>query len=145
VPRGTAQHAADAILAAIADARGEDGVHDAGEGGRPGPEQLRRQNLLQKQLTALASELSGRPVRRDLAMTGEITLRGRVLPIGGVKEKVLAAYRAGITTIILPAWNRKDMEDIPANVQKSIKFHFVEDMLEVLKLALEVNKGKKKG
>ena len=57
---------------------------------------------------------------------------------------MLAAYRAGIKTIILPAWNRKDMEDIPANVQKSIKFHFVEDMLEVLKLALET-KGKKKG
>ncbi len=76
-------------------------------------------------------------------MTGEITLRGAVLPVGGIKEKVLAAYRAGIKTIILPAWNRKDMEDIPANVQKSIKFHFVEDMLEVLKLALE-NKGKKK-
>ena len=63
---------------------------------------------------------------------------------GGIKEKVLAAYRAGIKTIILPSWNRKDMEDIPANVQKSIKFHFVEDMLEVLKLALET-KGKKKG
>ena len=77
-------------------------------------------------------------------MTGEITLRGAVLPVGGIKEKVLAAYRAGITTIILPAWNRKDMEDIPSNVQKSIKFHFVEDMLDVLKLALEA-KGKKKG
>jgi ATP-dependent Lon protease len=95
-------------------------------------------------LTALTSLLTNRKIKKDLAMTGEITLRGAVLPVGGIKEKVLAAYRAGITTIILPAWNRKDMEDIPANVQKSIKFHFVEDMLDVLKLALET-KGKKKG
>ncbi len=95
-------------------------------------------------LTALTSLLTNRKIKKDLAMTGEITLRGAVLPVGGIKEKVLAAYRAGIKTIILPAWNRKDMEDIPANVQKSIKFHFVEDMLEVLKLALET-KGKKKG
>lgn len=88
-------------------------------------------------LTALTSLLTGRKVKKDLAMTGEITLRGAVLPVGGIKEKVLAAYRAGIKTIILPSWNRKDMEDIPANVQKAIKFHFVSDMLEVLKLALE--------
>jgi ATP-dependent Lon protease len=94
-------------------------------------------------LTALTSLLTNRKIKKDLAMTGEITLRGAVLPVGGIKEKVLAAYRAGITTIILPSWNRKDMEDIPANVQKSIKFHFVEDMLEILKLALET-KGKKK-
>jgi len=70
-------------------------------------------------------------------------LRGAVLPVGGVKEKVLAAYRAGIKTIILPAWNRKDLEDIPASVQKSIKFHFVNDMLEVVKLALENSKRQK--
>ena len=88
-------------------------------------------------LTALTSLLTGRKVKKDLAMTGEITLRGTVLPVGGIKEKVLAAYRAGIKTIILPNWNRKDMEDIPANVQKAIKFHFVGDMQEVLKLALE--------
>jgi ATP-dependent Lon protease len=88
-------------------------------------------------LTALTSLLTGRKVKKDLAMTGEITLRGAVLPVGGIKEKVLAAYRAGIKTIILPAWNSKDMEDIPANVQKAIKFHFVSDMLDVLKLALE--------
>jgi ATP-dependent Lon protease len=88
-------------------------------------------------LTALTSLLTGRKVKKDLAMTGEITLRGTVLPVGGIKEKVLAAYRAGIKTIILPNWNRKDMEDIPANVQKAIKFHFVGDMMEVLKLALE--------
>ena len=88
-------------------------------------------------LTALTSLLTGRKVKKELAMTGEITLRGSVLPVGGIKEKVLAAYRAGIKTIILPAWNRKDMEDIPANVQKAVKFYFVSDMLEVLKLALE--------
>lgn len=95
-------------------------------------------------LTALTSLLTNRKIKKDLAMTGEITLRGAVLPVGGIKEKVLTAYRAGIKTIILPAWNKKDLEDIPASVQKSIKFHFVEDMLEVLKLALET-KGKKKG
>jgi ATP-dependent Lon protease len=88
-------------------------------------------------LTALTSLLTGRKVKKDLAMTGEITLRGTVLPVGGIKEKVLAAYRAGIKTILLPSWNRKDMEDIPANVQKAIQFHFVGDMQEVLKLALE--------
>ncbi len=93
-------------------------------------------------LTALTSLLLNRKVKKELAMTGEITLRGAVLPVGGIKEKVLAAYRAGIKTIILPDWNSKDMEDIPANVRKAIKFHFVKDMLEVLRLALE--NGKKK-
>ncbi|OPY84990.1 MAG: Lon protease 2 [Smithella sp. PtaU1.Bin162] len=94
-------------------------------------------------LTALTSLLTGRKVKKDLAMTGEITLRGAVLPVGGIKEKVLAAYRAGIKTILLPDWNRKDMEDIPANVKKAIKFHFISDMLEVLKLALENGTGGK--
>jgi ATP-dependent Lon protease len=94
-------------------------------------------------LTAMTSLLTNRKIKKDLAMTGEITLRGSVLPVGGIKEKVLAAYRAGIKTIILPAWNRKDLEDIPANVQKSIKFYFVNDMLEVLKLALENGNWKK--
>ena len=94
-------------------------------------------------LTALTSLLTCRKVKKKLAMTGEITLRGAVLPVGGVKEKVLAAYRAGIKTLILPAWNRKDLEDIPANVQKSITFHFVSDMMDVLKLALEPVKRKK--
>ncbi|HOX15299.1 MAG TPA: endopeptidase La [Smithellaceae bacterium] len=88
-------------------------------------------------LTALTSLLTNRKVKKQLAMTGEITLRGTVLPVGGIKEKVLAAYRAGIKTIILPAWNRKDIEDIPANVQKGITFHFVSDMMDVVKLALE--------
>ena len=88
-------------------------------------------------LTALTSLLTNRKVKKQLAMTGEITLRGAVLPVGGIKEKILAAYRAGIKTIILPAWNRKDIEDIPANVQKGITFHFVVDMMDVVKLALE--------
>lgn len=87
--------------------------------------------------TALASLLTGRPVRSHLAMTGEITLRGRVMPIGGVKEKVLAARRAGVTTIILPQRNEKDLEDVPANVQQELKFHFVETIDEVLDIALE--------
>ncbi len=86
--------------------------------------------------TALASELSGRPVRRDLAMTGEITLRGRVLPIGGVKEKVLGALRAGITHIILPRDNEADMEDVPEEAKALLTFHFVDTLQDVLKLAL---------
>jgi ATP-dependent Lon protease len=94
-------------------------------------------------LTVLTSLLTNRKVKKHLAMTGEITLRGAVLPVGGVKEKVLAAYRAGIKTILLPAWNRKDIEDIPVNVQKSISFHFISDMMEVIKLALEPVKKKK--
>ena len=85
---------------------------------------------------ALASEMSGRPVRKDLAMTGEITLRGRVLPIGGVKEKVLGALRAGIKHIILPKDNEADMEDVPEEAQAQLTFHFVETLQEALKLAL---------
>jgi len=87
-------------------------------------------------LTALVSLLKNRTVKNDLAMTGEITLRGLVLPVGGVKEKVLAAHRAGIKTIILPRWNRKDLEEIPPKVQKEISFIFVNEMMEVLNLAL---------
>lgn len=94
-------------------------------------------------LTALTSLLTDRKVKKKMAMTGEITLRGTVLPVGGIKEKVLAAYRAGIKTLILPAWNQKDIEDIPANVQKAITFHFVSDMMDVLKIALEPLKAKK--
>jgi ATP-dependent Lon protease len=89
-------------------------------------------------LTALVSLLTNRAVKKDLAMTGEITLRGTVLPIGGVKEKVLAAHRAGIKTIILPQWNKKDLVDIPQKVQKDIEFHFVDEMLDVLKIAIEM-------
>jgi ATP-dependent Lon protease len=88
-------------------------------------------------LTALASLLTNRILKKDLAMTGEITLRGAVLPIGGVKEKVLAAHRAGIKTIILPKWNEKDLIDVPETVRGEITFHFVEDMMEVLRLALD--------
>ena len=95
-------------------------------------------------LTVLTSLLTNRKVKKHLAMTGEITLRGAVLPVGGIKEKVLAAYRAGIKTILLPEWNRKDIEDIPANVRKSISFHFIKDMMDVIKLALEPVKQKEK-
>ena len=77
---------------------------------------------------ALASLLTGRPVRNDVAMTGEISLRGLVLPIGGVKEKVLAALRAGITTVMLPARNQRDLEDIPADAREKLKFVWVEDV-----------------
>jgi ATP-dependent Lon protease len=87
-------------------------------------------------LTALTSLLTDTRIPKDLAMTGEITLRGQVLPVGGVKEKVLAAHRAGIKTIILPDWNRKDLEDIPKKVEKDIKFHFVDKMLDVINIAL---------
>jgi ATP-dependent Lon protease len=86
--------------------------------------------------TAIASALSQRAVRSDLAMTGEITLRGNVLPIGGVKEKVLAAHRAGIKKVILPEKNRKDLEDVPETVRKLLEFHFVSRMEEVIELAL---------
>ena len=85
---------------------------------------------------AIASVLSGRPVRRDLAMTGEVTLRGKVLEIGGVKEKVLAAYRAGLREVIMPAANEKDLRDIPDEVKTHMTFRFVERMDEVLKIAL---------
>jgi ATP-dependent Lon protease len=88
-------------------------------------------------LTALVSLFTGKKVKENLAMTGEITLRGLVLPVGGIKEKVLAAHRAGITTILLPKWNKKDLVDIPHKVQKEIQFYFVDEMLEVLKIALE--------
>ncbi|HMA40186.1 MAG TPA: S16 family serine protease, partial [Gemmatimonadales bacterium] len=80
--------------------------------------------------------LSRRPARHDLAMTGEITLRGRVLPIGGVKEKVLGAVRAGIRTIVLPKENEPDLEDLPEDVRKSLEVHAVEELGEVLSLAL---------
>lgn len=88
-------------------------------------------------ITAMVSALSKIPVRSDIAMTGEITLTGRVLPIGGVKEKSLAAYRAGIRTVILPAENKGDIEKIPANIKKKIDFIFVERVEEVLDIALK--------
>jgi ATP-dependent Lon protease len=86
--------------------------------------------------TALVSAMSGRPVRKDVAMTGEITLRGRVLPIGGLKEKVLGAHRAGITTIVLPQANDADIEDIPQEVRDTLTFHPVETLDQVFAIAL---------
>jgi ATP-dependent Lon protease len=91
--------------------------------------------------TALVSAMSGRRVRKDVAMTGETTLRGRVLPIGGLKEKVLGAHRAGITTIILPKDNEADMEDIPEEVRQTLTFHPVSTLDEVFAIALEPETG----
>jgi ATP-dependent Lon protease len=86
--------------------------------------------------SALISAFTGRPVRRQVAMTGEITLRGHVLPVGGIKEKMLAAHRAGITVIILPEDNRKDLEELPEHVKRELTFHFVDRMPAVLAVAL---------
>jgi ATP-dependent Lon protease len=86
--------------------------------------------------TALASLLTGRAVRPEVGMTGEVTLQGRVLPIGGVKQKVLAAQRAGLTTVILPSRNGPDLDDVPAAVRDEMTFHLVDDVTEVLDLAL---------
>jgi ATP-dependent Lon protease len=86
--------------------------------------------------SAVVSALSGRPVRHDIAMTGEITLRGRVLPIGGVKEKVLGAVRAGITRIILPKENEPDLEDLPKEIREGIEVFLVQELGEALALAL---------
>ena len=87
--------------------------------------------------TSITSALTSIPVRADLAMTGEITVRGRVLPIGGLKEKLLAAHRHGIREVVLPADNEKDLPDIPENIRKDMRLHFVSSMDQVLKLALE--------
>jgi ATP-dependent Lon protease len=87
--------------------------------------------------TAVVSLLSGRPVRPEVGMTGEMTLQGRVLPIGGVKQKVLAAHRAGLTEVILPARNADDLEDVPDSVREAMIFHFASQIDEVLKVALE--------
>jgi ATP-dependent Lon protease len=86
--------------------------------------------------TAIISVITGIPVRRDVAMTGEVTLRGRVLPIGGLKEKLLAALRAGITTVLIPDENEKDLADIPDNVKSGLKIIPVKTVGEVLKVAL---------
>ena len=99
--------------------------------------------------TALVSLLTGTKVRSDVAMTGEITLRGQVLPVGGIKEKVLAAHRAGLKTVILPKRNEKDLEDVHSDVRKDLKFVLVEKVDEVFEVALEpdgrLKSGKAKG
>jgi len=87
--------------------------------------------------TAIASLLTGRQVKPDLAMTGEITLRGKVLPVGGIKQKILAAHRAGLKQVILPRRNEPDLDDLPEQVREEMKFHLVDTMDEVLELALE--------
>ncbi|MEA3217053.1 MAG: ATP-dependent Lon protease, partial [Acidimicrobiia bacterium] len=86
--------------------------------------------------TALVSLLSGRPVKPTLGMTGEVTLQGKVLPIGGVRQKVLAAHRAGLTEVILPKRNEADVDDVPVAVREQITIHLVSDVREVLELAL---------
>jgi ATP-dependent Lon protease len=90
--------------------------------------------------TALLSALVQQPVRKEVAMTGEITLRGRVLPVGGLKEKVLAAHRAGIKTFVMPKRNEKDLGELPANVRRELNFVYVQQMDEVLNTAF-VNGG----
>ena len=93
--------------------------------------------------TSLVSALTRRPVRRDVAMTGEITLRGRVLPIGGLKEKMLAAHRGGIRKVIIPKENEKDLKDIPKVVTRQMKVVAVEHMDEVLGHALVLGQGER--
>ncbi|MDF1615005.1 endopeptidase La [Desulfurivibrio dismutans] len=93
-------------------------------------------------VVSLASQLTGKPVRREVAMTGEITLRGDVLPVGGIKEKVLAAVRADIPEVILPRLNEKDLSDLPESAKKKVKFHLVHDINEALKVALEPGEKK---
>jgi len=87
-------------------------------------------------MTAIASLASGRPVQSDVAMTGEITLRGRVLPVGGIKEKVLAAHRIGVRRVILPRRNERDLDDVPADVRRDLGFVLVDTAEEVLAHAL---------
>jgi ATP-dependent Lon protease len=87
--------------------------------------------------TAVASLLLNAPVKKDVAMTGEITLRGTVLPVGGIKEKLLAAHRAGIKEVLIPARNERDLEDLPKDVREQLKVHLVKRVDEVLKLVLE--------
>jgi len=87
-------------------------------------------------MTAVASLVTRRPVRGDVAMTGEITLRGKVLPVGGIKEKVLAAHRTGIRTVILPRRNEGDVEDVPGQLRREMRVLFVDEADEVLRHAL---------
>jgi ATP-dependent Lon protease len=92
-------------------------------------------------VTALASLLSGRPVKHTVGMTGEVTLQGRVLPIGGVKQKVLAAHAAGLTDVVLPERNRGDLDDVPADVREAMRFHLASTVDEVLRVALTPREG----
>jgi ATP-dependent Lon protease len=94
--------------------------------------------------TSIVSLMTGFPVQDKIAMTGEITLRGNVLPIGGVKEKVTAAHRSGIKTVILPDHNKKDLEDIPEHIKKDLTFHFAKEIMDVIDVAVPEVKGKKK-
>ncbi len=87
--------------------------------------------------TALVSVFTDRPVRPGVAMTGEVTLQGRVLPIGGVKQKVLAAHRAGLDEVILPQDNGVDLDDVPEAVRSAMTFHLVDDVADVVRIALE--------
>ncbi|MDO9129358.1 MAG: S16 family serine protease, partial [Anaerolineales bacterium] len=94
--------------------------------------------------TALVSLISGRSVKKGVGMTGEITLRGQVLPVGGIKEKMLAAHRAGLKTVILPKRNELDLEDVPEEIKKTLKFIFAESVDDVLKSALEKKESVRK-
>jgi ATP-dependent Lon protease len=87
---------------------------------------------------ALVSLLTGRSIKKGVGMTGEITLRGQVLPVGGIKEKMLAAHRAGLKTVILPKRNELDINDIPDEIKKSLKFIFVDTVSEVLENAIDL-------
>jgi ATP-dependent Lon protease len=93
--------------------------------------------------TSIVSALTRKPVRHDIAMTGEITLRGRVLPIGGLKEKILAAHRGGVNKVLIPLENKKDIEEIPKRVLKKVELVLVDHMDEVLKQALVLKEGEK--
>ena len=90
---------------------------------------------------ALASLLTDRPVRSDMAMTGEISLRGLVLPVGGIKEKVVAAARAGLSTVMLPMRNKKDLEDVPASARAALQFRWIEHVDEAAEFALDLKHG----
>ena len=90
--------------------------------------------------TSVMSALTGTPVKKDVAMTGEITLRGKVLPVGGIKEKVLAAYRAGIRTILLPEENKPDVDEIPSNIGRQIRFVYLSKARETLEYAFDNEK-----
>jgi ATP-dependent Lon protease len=90
-------------------------------------------------LTSLASLVSRHPVSAKLAMTGEISLRGKVMPVGGIKEKIIAAHRAGVNEIIMCIKNQKDLKDVPQDVKSQIKFHFVEHINEVISIALKID------